>query len=58
MKEFKFGFVLEMKVGIIYIYIYILGNLLELVIKIWQFENLFLSKSGEFGPFFFHEKSF
>jgi len=35
---------------------YILGYLVELIIKIWRFGNLlffsfFSSKSGEFGPF-------
>jgi hypothetical protein len=31
---------------------YILGYLLELIIKIWKFGKVFFSKSGEFGPFF------
>jgi hypothetical protein len=32
---------------------YILGYLLELIIKIWQFGDFFLKKiSGEFGPIF------
>jgi len=35
--------------------VYILGYLLELIIKIWQFANLFFSKSGKFGPLFFME---
>jgi hypothetical protein len=28
------------------------GYLLELIINIWQFENFFFSKFGEFVPFF------
>jgi hypothetical protein len=31
---------------------YILGYLLELIIKIWQFGKKYSLKSGEFGPFF------
>jgi len=31
---------------------YILGYLLELIIKIWQFGKKHSLKSGEFGPFF------
>jgi hypothetical protein len=33
-------------------YFYILGYLLELIIKIWQSELLLLLKSGKFDPFF------
>jgi hypothetical protein len=36
---------------------YVIDYLLELIIKIWQFEKKKSSKSGEFGSFFNHEKS-
>jgi hypothetical protein len=42
---------LDMKVGKKPESLYILGYLLELVIKIWQFEFSF-SKSGQFRPIF------
>jgi hypothetical protein len=40
--------------------IFILGYLLEFIIKIWLFGIylFFHLKSDKFGPFFFHEKSF
>jgi len=37
---------------------YILDHLLEFIIKTKQFGFFFPSKSGEFGPFSFHEKPF
>ncbi len=40
-------------------FFYILGFLLELIIKIWWFEKIIFQRPGEFGSFFFsHEKSF
>jgi hypothetical protein len=37
---------------------YILDHLLEFIIKTKQFGFFCTSKSGEFGPFSFHEKPF
>jgi hypothetical protein len=34
------------------IFLYILGYLLEVIIKIWGFEKIKSSKFGEFGSFF------
>ncbi len=48
----KFGYIPDIKVKWIQIFLYILGYLLELINKIWQLGFCFLSKSGEFGPFF------
>jgi hypothetical protein len=51
----KFGYILDMKVGNKTESCYILGYLLELIIKIWQIKKK-SSKFGEFGSFF-HESS-
>jgi hypothetical protein len=57
----RFGYRLDMKVGKKKKKktesFYILGYLMELIIKIWCSGNFF-SKSGELGLFFFHKKSF
>jgi hypothetical protein len=50
----KFSYILDTKVGGKKNPFYILGYLLELIIKIWLFGFLFSLKSGESGSFF-HE---
>jgi hypothetical protein len=49
----KFGYILDMKVEKNSKSLYILGYLLELIIKIWRFGIFFLFSLGHF----FHEKS-
>ncbi len=47
----KFGYILDRKVERKKESLYILGYLLELIIKIWQF-GFFILRSNKFGPFF------
>jgi hypothetical protein len=52
----KFGYILDVKVENKQKPFYILGYLLELIIKIWQF-RIFLKNLANVGHLF-HEKSF
>jgi hypothetical protein len=59
----KFGYVIDMKFGRgkkkKTEFFYVLGYLLELIIKIWRFLELFFFKIWQiWGYFFLHEKSF
>ncbi len=48
----KFGYIIDMKIRKQTISFYILGYLLEVSIKVWQFGIFKFQKSDKFGPFF------
>jgi hypothetical protein len=54
----KFGYIIDIQVGKKIESFFILGYLLEVMIRLWRFGIFFNLNFGEFGPLFSHEKSF